>query len=402
MVEFSTEAVIFPGMSTVRIGVVGLGMGALHANLILSGKAPGLTLAAVADSNAEKCAKFPGVAGFASATEMFGSGLIDAVLIATPHYSHTGLGIEALRAGLHVLVEKPISVHKADAERLIAAHVEATTAGARRVFAAMFNQRTDPYYLKIREWIAGGALGELRRVQWTITNWFRTEAYYASGHWRATWKGEGGGVLLNQCPHNLDLWQWLFGQPVRVRAHCGFGRYHAIEVEDDVTAYVEFANGATGLFVTSTGETPGTNRLEIAGENGRIVYENDRVVFTRNETGMTAFSRAATEGFVRPATTEEVFTAPDHGGQHAGILANFAAAILRGEALIAPAAEGLRSVELANAMILSAWADETVSLPLDGARYEAALAEKVAGSTVVKTKQKQAGRPGNDFAKSFK
>jgi predicted dehydrogenase len=381
-------------MSTVRLGIVGLGMGAFHANLILSGKAPGLTLAAVVDSNVEKRAKFPDVPGFATAAEMFASGLIDAVLIATPHYSHTTLGIEVLRAGLHVLVEKPISVHKADAERLIAAH-----AGARRVFAAMFNQRTDPYYLKIREWIAGGAVGELRRVQWTITNWFRTEAYYASGHWRATWKGEGGGVLLNQCPHNLDLWQWLFGQPVRVRAHCGFGRYHKIEVEDDVTAYVEFANGATGLFVTSTGESPGTNRLEIAGENGRIVYENDRLVFTRNETGMTAFSRAATEGFARPATTEEVFTAPDHGGQHAGILANFAEAILSGAPLIAPAADGIHSVELANAMILSAWTDETVSLPLDAARYEAALAAKIAASEVVKTKQ--AGQKGNDFAKSF-
>ena len=383
-------------MSTVRLGIVGLGMGAFHANLILSGKAPGLTLAAVVDSNVEKRAKFPDVPGFATAAEMFASGLIDAVLIATPHYSHTTLGIEALRAGLHVLVEKPISVHKADAERLIAAHTEA---GARRVFAAMFNQRTDPYYLKIREWIAGGAVGELRRVQWTITNWFRTEAYYASGHWRATWKGEGGGVLLNQCPHNLDLWQWLFGQPVRVRAHCGFGRYHKIEVEDDVTAYVEFANGATGLFVTSTGESPGTNRLEIAGENGRIVYENDRLVFTRNETGMTAFSRAATEGFARPATTEEVFTAPDHGGQHAGILANFAEAILSGAPLIAPAADGIHSVELANAMILSAWTDEAVSLPLDAARYEAALAAKIAASDVVKTKR--AGQKGNDFAKSF-
>jgi predicted dehydrogenase len=381
-------------MSIVRLGIVGLGMGAFHANLILSGKAPGLTLAAVADSNVEKRAKFPGVPGFATATEMIASGLIDAVLIATPHYSHTALGIEALRAGLHVLVEKPISVHKADAERLIAAHTN-----GRQVFAAMFNQRTDPYYLKIREWIATGAVGELRRVQWTITNWFRTEAYYASGHWRATWRGEGGGVLLNQSPHNLDLFQWLFGQPVRVRAHCGFGRYHKIEVEDDVTAYVEFANGATGLFVTSTGEAPGTNRLEIAGENGRIVYEDDRVTFARNETGMSAFSRAAMEGFAKPATTEETFTAPDHGAQHAGILENFARAVSHGEALIAPAAEGLKSVELANAMILSAWTGETISLPLDAGRYEAALAAKIAASDVVKTKQ--AGQKGNDFTKSF-
>jgi predicted dehydrogenase len=381
-------------MSTVRLGIVGLGMGALHANLILSGKAGPLTLAAVAAPSPESRAKFPGVPGFATAEEMFASGLIDAVLIATPHYAHTDLGIAALKAGLHVLVEKPISVHKADAERLLAAHTDKS-----RVFAAMFNQRTDPYYLKIREWIQSGAVGELRRVQWTITNWFRTEAYYGSGEWRATWKGEGGGVLLSQAPHNLDLFQWLFGQPVRVRAHCGFGRYHAIEVDDDVSAYVEFANGATGLFVTSTGESPGTNRLEIAGERGRIVYENDRLVFTRNAEEMTAFSRAAKEGFARPATTEEIFTAPDHGGQHAAILANFAEAILSGASLIAPAAEGVRSVELANAMIQSAWEERTVALPLDGNRYAGALAAKIASSTVQKAKP--VGRVANDFTKSF-
>ena len=371
-------------------------MGAHHANLILSGKVSGLALSAVADSNAEKRAKFPSVPGFASATEMIASGLIDAVLIATPHPSHTPLGIEALKAGLHVLVEKPIAVHKADAERLIAAHTD-----ARQVFAAVFNQRTDPYYLKIREWMQRGELGELRRVQWTITNWFRTEVYYTSGHWRATWKGEGGGVLLNQSPHNLDLFQWLFGRPVRVRAHCGFGRYHPIEVEDDVTAYVEFANGATGLFVTSTGEAPGTNRLEIAGERGRIVYENDRLVFTRNETEMSAFSRAATDGFARPATTEEVFTAPEHGPQHAGILQNFADAILSGAPLIAPAAEGIYSVELANAMIQSAWEERTVELPLDGARYEAALAKRIEASAVSKVKVPGRGLGAGDFGKSF-
>jgi predicted dehydrogenase len=381
-------------MNPVRIGIVGLGMGAFHANLISSGQVRGLALAAVADPNADKRAKFPGVAGFATAAEMFSSGAIDAVLIATPHYSHTALGIEALRAGLHVLVEKPISVHKADAERLLAAHTDKN-----RIFAAMFNQRTDPYHLKIREWIQSGQLGDVRRVQWTITNNFRTEAYYASGSWRATWKGEGGGVLLNQSPHNLDLFQWFFGQPVRVRAHCGFGRYHAIEVEDDVTAYVEFANGATGVFVTSTGEAPGSNRLEIAGERGRVVYENDRLVFTRNEAEMSVFSRAATEGFARPATTEEIFTASDHGGQHAAILENFADAILSGAALIAPAEEGIRSVELANAMIQSAWEERTVELPLDAARFERALKAKIAASSVVKTKP--VGGAANDFSKSW-
>jgi predicted dehydrogenase len=381
-------------MKTVRLGIAGLGVGAFHANIILSGQTPRLQLAAVADLDETRRARFPGVKGFATAGEMIGSGLIDAILVATPHYSHTGLGIAALQAGLHVLVEKPISVHKADALRLLAAHT-----GKQQVFAAMFNQRTDPYYLKIREYIRNGDLGEVRRVNWIVTDWFRTEAYYASSDWRATWKGEGGGVLLNQCPHNLDMLQWLFGLPARVRAHAGFGRYHRIEVEDDVTAYIDFSNGATGVFTASTGEAPGTNRLEIAGERGRVVYENDRITFTQNAAPMTQFSRMAAEAFARPATTEHVFAAPDHGGQHAGILKNFTAAILDGEKLIAPAAEGLASVEIANAMLLSAWLDKDIPFPLDAELYEKMLNQRIAISSTPKVKKAVVSQP--DFSKSF-
>jgi predicted dehydrogenase len=309
--------------------------------------------------------------------------------------SHTTLGIEALQAGLHVMVEKPISVHKADAERLLAAHTN-----RRQVFGAMFNQRTDRYYRKIRQLIRDGALGEIRRVNWVITNWFRTEAYYGSSDWRATWAGEGGGVLLNQCPHNLDLLQWMFGQPQRVRAFCHFGKYHAIEVEDEVTAYLEFAGGATGVFLASTGEAPGTNRLEIAGERGKLVYENDQITFTRNAVPMSEFSRQAREGFSAPKTREVRVPARDHGGQHNEILRNFTDAILDGVPLIAPAAEGLHSVELANAMLYSTWTGRTVELPLDGRRYQRALQRKIAGSKFKKKRVAGDASPG-DFAKSF-
>src|SRR5450432_2525881 len=222
-------------MTSVRIGIIGLGnMGSSHAASIQAGKVPRLELTAVAEVEVARAARYSGVKVFSSADELIASGIVDAVLIATPHYSHTTLGISALKAGLHVMVEKPVSVHKADAERLIAAHTN-----PRQVFAAMFNQRTDHYYLKLRRLIQSGELGQLRRVNWIITNWFRTQKYYASGGWRATWAGEGGGVLLNQCPHNLDLFQWMFGMPVRVRGFCGTGRYHDIEVEDDVTAYFD-------------------------------------------------------------------------------------------------------------------------------------------------------------------
>jgi predicted dehydrogenase len=360
----------------VRLGIIGLGvMGRVHAANLLAGKVPRIELTAVADTNPANLTGLTGVQTFGSLEAMAASGLIDAVLISTPHFLHTTLGIEALAAGLHVLVEKPISVHKADAERLIAAQTRPD-----RVFAAMFNQRTDPYYRQLRQLIHGGDLGEVRRVNWTITNWFRTEHYYASGSWRATWAGEGGGILLNQCPHNLDLLQWLFGMPRRVRAFCHFGRYHDIEVEDDVTAYLEFPHGATGVFVASTGEAPGTNRLEVAAEHGRVVLEHDRLILTRNATAMSEFSRTATVSFAQPATTEVVLTPPDHGAQHLGILQNFADAILDGAPLLAPAAEGINSVELANAMLLSTWLDRTIELPLDARLYAEALAAKIASS----------------------
>ena len=384
-------------MSKVRIGIVGIGnMGSGHAHQLLAGKISRLELTAVADIDPAKLKRVPQVKGFATADAMIASGLIDAILIATPHYDHTTIGIKALKAGLHVLVEKPISVHRADCERLIAAHTN-----KKQVFAAMFNQRTDHYYIKIRNLINSGELGEIRRVNWIITNWFRTEHYYASGGWRATWRGEGGGVLLNQCPHNLDLFQWMFGLPVKVRSHLGFGRYHDIEVEDDVTAYMEFKNGATGVFITSTGEAPGTNRLEITAERGKLVYEDDKITFTRNEQEMTRFSQTTDQAFAAPATWSVSIPAISHGGQHNEILQNFTDAILDGKTLVAPASEGIRSVELANSMLLSAWTDKEVTLPIDGKKYERLLKQKIAESAAKKKKKKIVKVSGDDFAKSL-
>lgn len=350
-------------------------MGQAHARNVLEGKIPRLRLTAVADSDPARLSKFPGVPGFATDRELIDSGLVDAVLIATPHYHHTDTGIAALQAGLHVMVEKPISVQRADCERLIAAHRD-----PRVVFAAMFNQRSDPLYRKLRELVHGGALGEIRRVQWTVTNWFRPHVYYTLSAWRATWAGEGGGVLLNQCPHNLDLFSWIFGQPERVRGFCSYGKYHDIEVEDDVTAYFELPGGATATFIASTGEAPGTNRLEVTAENGRLVAENGTLRFTRNLVPTAKFSRTTKEPFAAPPTTERVFTFKDTGAQHIAILRNFADAILKGAPLLTPAAEGIRSVELANAILLSSWTDKAINLPLDSALYARWLKRKIAES----------------------
>lgn len=380
----------------IRLGIIGMGgMGTMHARAVVAGQAPRMRLAAVCDRDAGRLDFGREVNAFSDPRELIRSGEADAVLIATPHYAHTSVGIEALDHGLHVLVEKPISVHKRDCERLIAAHRDRG-----QVFAAMFNQRTDPFYQKIRALIQGGELGEIRRVNWIMTNWFRTAAYYASGGWRATWAGEGGGVLLNQCPHNLDLLQWLFGMPASVRGFCRFGQYHDIEVEDDVTAYLTFKNGATGVFITTTGEAPGTNRLEIAAERGKLVCENDRLTFTRNEVEMSEFSRTAESGFATPPVWDVTIPISGHGEQHLGILKNFAAAILDGAPLIAPAEEGIHSVELANAMLYSTFTGKTVELPLDGKAYERHLKKLAASSKVKKTPVRKVS--DSDFAKSFR
>ena len=385
-------------MENVRIGIIGMGnMGRFHASDLLAGKVARGELAAVGSTSPHKLDEYKekGVQVFGSGEEMIASAAIDALLIATPHYQHTSLGIAALEAGLHIMVEKPISAHKADAERLIAAAV----ARPELRFGGMFQLRVEPRYQKIRELVQGGELGDLVRVLWIMTDWFRSEAYFQSGGWRATWKGEGGGVLLNQCLHQLDAMQWITGMPSKVRSHVGIGQWHDIEVEDDVTCYMEFANGATGAFITSSGETPGSNRFEIAGTKGRLILENDTLMLTRNEVPSDEWCKTSKIGFQKPETTVEEIPIPGADAAHATLMTNFVNAILDGEALIAPGAEGLGSVELANVMVYSGLLNETVDLPMDGAAWETKLNELIANST----HEKQVVEiSSEDFAASFR
>ncbi len=383
----------------VRIAVVGVGsMGAVHAKELALANIPRATLAAVCDTDPEALARFPNAPRFADTRALYASGLADAVLIATPHYDHTPLAIEALAAGVHVLTEKPLAVHKADCLRMLAAYEARPQAS--QIFAEMFNQRTDPRFLKLRALIQDGELGTLRRMNWIITDWFRTEAYYRSGGWRATWRGEGGGALLNQCPHQLDLWQWLFGMPARVHAFCGFGRFHDIEVEDQVTAYLEYENGASGVFVTTTAEAPGTNRLEVVGDLGKVVLTSAGLELTRNQASMMDFVKNSPDRYTRPASSTVNIELGPGDRQHNAIMTNFVNAILDGEALIAPAVEGIASVELSNAMIYSGLSKQTVELPLDSALYAAALERLVQTSRYVKP-EVQRSNP-EDIAKSFR
>lgn len=333
-----------------------------------------MRLTAVCDIVPAKMEQFPSeLLRFNESAALVTSDKVDAVVVATPHYAHTTVGIETFRAGKHLLVEKPISVHKADAQRLIDAHRDPAL-----VFAAMFCMRPDACYSRLREMVSRGELGELTRINWVVTNWFRTQCYYDSGGWRATWKGEGGGVLLNQCPHNLDLLQWICGMPAKVHAFCHLGRHHRIEVEDEVTAYLEYANGATGVFVTSTGEAPGVNRLEICGDRGRLLLEDGKITFFRTESSVSKFRAETPRPFASPAYwTIDVPPVAGSGGLHNAILKNFADAILDGAPLIAPGEEGIRSVELGNAMLLSSLTGSTVALPMDAARYEELLKQLI-------------------------
>ena len=387
----------------VRIGVIGVGnMGSGHVNWLLEGKVPGATCTAVADLDATKMAKWPNVKHFTDAKALIRSGEVDAVLIATPHFDHTTLGIDALEQGLHVMVEKPLSVHKADCEKLIAAYKKRPKKS--QLFAAMFNQRTDPKYIKLRKLIQSGELGEIRRVNWIITDWYRTQAYYTSGGWRATWKGEGGGVLSNQCPHNLDLMQWLFGMPVKVRGHIGIGKWHDIEVEDSVTAYLEYANGATGVFITTTGEFPGTNRLEVTGDRGKAIAEHGKLTFVRTTQSVREHCMTTQVVWSSPETWNIEIPVNGSGEQHVGILKNFADAIANGTPLIAEAVDGINAVELGNAMVLSSLADKTLSLPLDTKFVEKEYKKLVASSKYEAKAAKAAKAPkakGGDFSSSF-
>ena len=383
-------------MNKVRIGIIGMGnMGKYHADYLLKGEVAGAQLSAVCSTSPQKLEAYKDRAEiFSDGVEMIKSGSIDAVLIATPHYQHTSLGICAFEQGVHVMVEKPISAHKADGERLI----EASSKHPDIVFGAMFQLRTEPRYLKIKKLIDDGELGEIVRINWIITDWYRTEAYYASGGWRATWKGEGGGVLLNQCLHQLDALQWLVGMPSKVRSFAQLGRFHDIEVEDNVTAYLEYPNGATGVFISSTGEAPGSNRFEIAGTRGKLVLENDQIQFTRNENCMIEHSKTSKIGFSKPEVWNVNIPFDNATLPHAILMRNFVTAIREGEELIAPGTDGLNSVELANVLLYSSLVDQSVEMPMDGAAFEAKLNTLIKESTHEK---KVVEVSSEDFASSF-
>lgn len=365
-------------MEKVKLGIIGLGnMGTGHYQSISKGLCPEIEVAAIADINPERIKwaqqNMPqSVRKFDNAEKMLDSGCIDAALVAVPHYGHPVYAMECFKRHIHVMVEKPAGVYTKQVREMNAA---ADKAGV--VFGMMFNQRTDHIYRKMKELISSGKFGSIRRTNWLITNWYRPQAYYNSGSWRATWSGEGGGVLLNQCPHQLDLWQWICGMPVEVTAKLSYGKWHDIEVEDDVTAFVKYANGATGVFVTSTGDACGTNRFEVITDKAKLVAENGRLSLYELEMPEPEFSRINTEPFGCPKGNNVEIVTDGLSGQHPEVLNRFAAAILRGEPLVADGREGINGLTLSNAMHLSDWLGETVTLPLDEELFLSELMKRV-------------------------
>jgi len=385
----------------VKIGIIGTGgMGVSHVHSVYD--LPNTALAAVCDIDPAKFDRYKpevrdSVEKFTNSKDFFDKADMDAVIISTPHYDHVPLAVEALRRGKHVLVEKPVAVEKKAAMELL----KEAEKYPELVKCIMLCQRTLPPHIKLKRLIDSGELGTIKRINWIVTDWFRSQFYYDSGDWRASWRGEGGGVLLNQCPHQLDLLQWFFGMPKKIHALLNIGKYHDIEVEDEVTAVMEFESGASGVFVASTGEAPGTNRLEIAATRGKVVFENGIIKFFRNEIADDEFCKTSKLGFAKPGVwnVEIPFTYPPNFSQHRNIITNFADVILNGGELIAPLEEGIRSLEIGNAMLMSGLTGETVDLPIDHERFSGMLADLIKGSRYQK---KSVVSKGDDsFAKSF-
>ncbi|MBS1369165.1 MAG: Gfo/Idh/MocA family oxidoreductase [Lentisphaeria bacterium] len=387
-------------MRKVKIGIIGLGnMGSTHVKLIRD--LPEAELAAVCDIDRDRAdAKAqeagPGCRAFYSADELYRSGCVEAVLIAVPHYAHTPLAIEAFEHGLHVLCEKPIAVTKSMAQSMLDAHAKHPELR----FGLMFQQRVHGGHRKIRELIDNGEFGKIQRVIWTCSHWFRPQIYFDSGSWRATWAGEGGGALLNQCPHNLDLFLWFFGLPRRVVSQVAIGKYHNIEVEDDVNAFVEFPGGSTGNFITSTGECPGSNRLEIYGTRGRMVFEDDKITFCRTEQDVAGICANSTASFPKvPVWNIEIPYRQEPENPHRQVTRAFLNAILDPfRELVADGEDGIRAIELGNAILYSGIRGVPVELPIDTAAYDAMLQELIENS---KNNRKEVRAANVDMGNSF-
>lgn len=376
-------------MKKMRLGIIGLGQqGGSYLNFIADAKVANVVIGAVCDIDPAKKAmiaqRFPGMPFYDDYIEMMESGLVDAIVTCVPHYLHPHMGIEALSRNIHALLEKPAGVYSKQVRELN----EYATSKPELKFGVFFNQRTNPLYQKIKAIVDNGDIGTLRRTHWTITTWWRPQSYYDQSEWRATWGGEGGGVLVNQAPHQLDLFQWICGMPKKVISNCKYGYQRNIVVEDDVTAIFDYGNGATGTFITCTHDVIGTDRLEIFGSKGSIIVEDSKKAtikrFHKSEeecnasmTLMDVMKLTMGGQASQLYSTEVIEEAPTWGVQHCLVLENFASAVLFDTPLLAPGQEGINGVQLANAIHLSSWLNKEVEVPVDEDLFLEELNKKI-------------------------
>ncbi|WP_018931249.1 Gfo/Idh/MocA family protein [Gracilibacillus lacisalsi] len=368
-------------MAKVRLGIIGLGQqGGAYGNMIKEGRISNIEIGAICDNDPEKKKRadqeFPGVPFYQDYIDMLNSGNVDAIVTCVPHYLHPEMGIEALERDIHALLEKPAGVYTKQVKEIN----QFAKTKPDVTYAIMFNQRTNPLYQKVKEIIDNREIGNIRRTNWIITTWWRPQGYYDAGSWRATWDGEGGGVLVNQAPHQIDLLQWICGMPEKVYTKAQYGYQRNIPVEDDVVTILDYGNGATGVFITCTHDVMGTDRLEIHGDQGKIIVDDSKKVTIKRlnksekEMSDTMSMQEVSKLFQGEGPgaiyQEEVLIFDSvWGGQHIAVLENFAANILDGTPLIAPGSDGIHGVELANAMHLSSWLNKEITLPIDENQY---------------------------------
>ncbi len=377
-----------------KVGIIGLGaIGSMHVKNIEAGKVAGAELVAVCDEKFIDKEKYAAYKQYSAMSDLLADKSIEAVIVATPSFNHFEVGQECLKAGKHTLIEKPIGLSSYDAKRIVEVAKESG-----KLCAVMLNQRTTPLYVRIKELVQSGKLGKINRMSWFMTNWYRPQIYFDCNPWRGTWKGEAGGALINQSIHNIDIFTWIFGLPKTLRGWCKFGKYHNIEVEDEATAYFEYADGMTGVFSTSTGEHPGTNRFEIAADKGFLVAENGKLKVTTFDS-LSDYTLNTKYIFGYPETAEVEETFADNGAQHSGVLTDFITAASTGAACAYEASQGYNSVCMANAILLSSWTNSDVTFPFDDEKYQELLAEKISKSSL-KTDVRKDGIL--DFSKSFR
>ncbi len=362
-------------MKKVKIGIVGAGgMGQGHAETMK--KIEEAELSAVCDceeARVREVAQKYGVKYFTDYKKLIDSGLAEAVIVATPHYFHPEISIYAMEHGLHVLTEKPISVTVRQADKMVEA---AKKTG--KVFCVMYQSRNRGVFITAKKLIEEGKLGDIKRTL-LVNPYYRSQAYYDSGSWRATWKGEGGGVLINQAPHMIDIFIMLAGLPKKFQAKART-RLHKIEVEDEVNVLLEYENGAWGYYYTCTNEVPSILYLEIAGDKGKIIFNGETLKFFSTSVPISEFTVKNESMWASPETKEEQLNIPETDAGHGAIIRNFCKAITEGEPLVSPGVEGLKSVEFINACLLSGFKNKIVETPVDRDEYDRFINEMIARS----------------------